>query len=387
MEFLAERRFPAVFALQAVAMMIPMTSTLERYLAGRFLSAILLVLGTNVALILLVDFVEMLRRTGDLEGASLARVFGLVLLRLPTFTETLFPFAVLFGTMAALLRLSQKLELVVVRAAGVSVWQFMRPALIIALSVGAFTTLAYNPLAAATKAYADSIEAEFFGKKNIASPVQSTQSGVWLRQEGSDGQFVMNAATSLERGVDLRRVTIHTFDPDGRFLERIDAGQALLRNGYWELFDCQLIRVDEEPETFATYLVATNLTKDQVIESLASVETVSFYDLPQYIALSEQAGLPALRLRLQYQTLLARPWLMSAMALIAATVSLRLFRLGNILPMILGGVSAGFLLYVALEVARQLGSSGVIADVWAAWTPVVVATLCGLTVLLHQEDG
>ncbi len=76
-----------------------------------------------------------------------------------------------------------------------------------------------------------------------------------------------------------------------------------------------------------------------------------------------------------------------AMVLIAATVSLRLFRLGNVLPMILGGVAAGFLLYVALEMAKQLGAAGVVHDVVAAWVPVVVAMLTGLTILLHQEDG
>jgi len=365
---------------------LPFTSTIDRYLALKFLTATLSVFMTCVGLIVLVDFVELLRRTGDAEGASLSRVLTLVFLRLPTFTEFLFPFAVLFGTMAALLRLSQKLELVVVRAAGVSVWQFMAPALTIALLVGAFATLAYNPLAAVTKEMADSIEAQFFGRRG-ASAVQSTAAGTWLRQEGIDGQFVMNAAQTLEQGVDLRQVVLHAFDRAGTFVERIDAAQAVLRAGYWELSDALVTAVGQEPERFTRYHVATNLTPDQVRESIGSVETISFYDLPRYIELSEQAGLPAVRLRLQYQTLLARPWLLMAMALIAATVSLRLFRLGNVLPMILGGVAAGFLLYVALEVARQLGRSGVVSDVWAAWTPVVVAMLTGLTILLHQEDG
>jgi lipopolysaccharide export system permease protein len=364
---------------------IPFTSKLDRYLAGRFLVSILTVFGTCVGLILLVDFVEMLRRTGEVEGATIPRVLGLVILRLPAFTEILFPFAVLFGTMAALLRLSQKLELVVVRAAGVSVWQFMMPAVLIALGIGAFATLAYNPIAAAARELADSIESEFFGRRGSA--VQSTAAGQWLRQEGLDGQFILNARTALDQGLDLRNVVIHAFDRTGNLTERVDAARAVLQSGYWRLEDAALMRVGDEPERYGHYLIATNLTQDQVRESLASVETISFYDLPRYITLSEQAGLPAIRLRLQYQTLLARPWLLTAMALIAATVSLRLFRLGNVLPMILGGVGAGFLLYVAMEIARQLGRSGVVADVWAAWTPVVVAMLTGLTILLHQEDG
>jgi lipopolysaccharide export system permease protein len=367
-------------------MMLPLTRRLDTYLAGRFLGAILVVFLTCVSLILLVDFVEMLRRAGDMEGVTIPRILLLNLLRLPTFTEILFPFAVLFGTMAALLRLSQKMELVVARAAGVSVWQFMLPALAIAMGIGLFSTFAYNPLAAAAKERADRIEAEWFGRRG-AGTVQTTTAGQWLRQDGPDGQFILNAASALEQGLDLRGVSIHTFDRSGRLAERVDAERAVLMDGYWLLTKALVTSLGDEPERYETYLIATNLTREQVSESLSSVETISFYDLPRYIHTTEQAGLPALRLRLQYQTLLARPWLLVAMAMIAATVSLRLFRLGNILPMILYGIAAGFLLYVAMEVARQLGRNGVVSDVVAAWTPVIVAMLTGLTILLHQEDG
>jgi lipopolysaccharide export system permease protein len=365
---------------------LPFAKRIDRYLAGRFLMGMAIVFFTCVGLILLVDFVEMLRRTGDREGASVFRVLWLCLLRLPTFTEILFPFAVLFGTMIALLRLSQKLELVVVRAAGQSVWQFMVPGLLIALGIGLFGTFAYNPMAATAKEMADRIESQFFGARGT-SALQAAGGSVWLRQDGIDGQFILSAGASLEAGLDLRAVSIHIFDRTNAFIERVDAARAELRDGYWRLTDALVMRIGEEPETYGTYLVATHLTPDQVRESLGSVETISFYDLPRYIELSERAGLPATRLRLQYQVLLARPWLLTAMALIAATVSLRLFRLGIVLPLVLGGVTAGFLLYVAMEVARQVGRSGAIGDVWAAWTPVVVASLIGLTVLLHQEDG
>lgn len=368
-------------------MPLPLARTIDRYLAARFLLAIATVFLTCVGLILLVDFVEMMRRTGDVQGATLLRVLGLILLRLPTFTEILFPFAVLFGAMAALLRMSQKLELVVTRAAGMSVWQFILPGLLVSLAIGAFSVLVYNPLAAFTKAQADRVEAEFFGGGGLSAVQHATATGAWLRQDGPDGQFVMGARSVLEHGLELRTVTIHTFNRAGGLAERIDAGRAVLRDGYWELSDVSVVSSGQEPERYEQYVLATNLVRDHVQERLSSVETISFYDLPRYIGLTEQAGLPAARLRLQYQILLARPWLLMAMVLIAATVSLRLFRLGNILPMILGGVAAGFLLYVAMEVARMLGRSGVVDDVWAAWTPVVVAMLTGLTILLHQEDG
>ena len=358
------------------------------YLTERFFTAIMVVFLTCISLILLVDFVELLRRTANVQEATTFRVFELSILRLPAFTEQLFPFAVLFGTMAALLRLSQRLELVVVRAAGFSVWQFLAPALFVAFSLGLFGTFVYNPLAAKARENADRIESLIFGRRGEATDtVQTTSTGAWIRQEGADGQFIMNASSGLEGGTELLNVVIHTFDNKGTFRARLDAERAVLKDGFWELKNALLTSTEGNPERFNVYQLPTNLTAEQVRESFANVQTISFYQLPEYIHLAELAGLPATQLRLQYQTLLARPWLLIGMALIAATVSLRLFRSGNVLPLILGGIGAGFLLYLTLEIAKQFGRSGLIGVVPAAWVPVVVAMLTGLTILLHQEDG
>ena len=103
--------------------------TLGRYLSGRFLETILVVFAAISGLSFLIDFVEMLRRAGDVPGAGTAVVAWLSFLRVPSVSEQILPFAVLFGTMAAFVNLSRKLELVVARASGVSVWGFLVPPL------------------------------------------------------------------------------------------------------------------------------------------------------------------------------------------------------------------------------------------------------------------
>ena len=94
--------------------------TLGRYLSTQFLRTILMVFGTVFALVYTLDFVELMRRAGDAEGATSALMAQLALYRTPAVAEQIFPFAVLFGSMAALLQLSRRLELVVARAAGIS---------------------------------------------------------------------------------------------------------------------------------------------------------------------------------------------------------------------------------------------------------------------------
>jgi lipopolysaccharide export system permease protein len=89
----------------------------------------------------------------------------------------------------------------------------------------------------------------------------------------------------------------------------------------------------------------------------------------------------------QFYSLLSLPLFLVAMVLIAASVTLRFVRFGQLGRLILGGILAGFLLYTATRVVTSLGSNGIMPPIVAAWSPAIVAILFGTTILLHQEDG
>ena len=76
------------------------------------------------------------------------------------------------------------------------------------------------------------------------------------------------------------------------------------------------------------YRIDTELTLDRIQESFASPETMSFWDLPEFIETLEAAGFSARKHRLHWHSILAGPLLLCAMVLIAATFSLRLTRRG-----------------------------------------------------------
>ncbi len=55
------------------------------------------------------------------------------------------------GSIGALLSLNRKSELNVMRAGGMSVWQFLRPGLIVAAVLGIAAVALFNPLAATAR--------------------------------------------------------------------------------------------------------------------------------------------------------------------------------------------------------------------------------------------
>lgn len=359
---------------------------LGRYFARRFLAAVALVFLTCVGLIALLDFFELSRRYSDRPEVSFADVSYLVAFRLPAFTEQVLPFAVLFGAMGAFLTLSRRLELVIARGAGMSVWQFTGSAMLFASALGVIAVVAYNPVSASLKEQANRYEAAL-AERRAAPPVKASQSALWIRQQSVDGQAIVQAESSADKGQSLAGVIIYAFDRDGRFSERIEAQSARLEQGTWRLSNARIYVKESEPQQFETYLFSTNLTADQVRGNLASADSLSFWELPAAIEITERAGLKAERYRLQYQVLLARPLLLVAMVMIAAVFSLRIFRLGGVGRMIMGGVAAGFLLYVAAKLTEELGEGGIVHPVIAGWSPAVFGTLMGCLVLLHQEDG
>ena len=154
-----------------------LTNTLGRYFAGRFVIAALGVFASIFLLLVLVDYIEMVRKTSGLASASAIMVAETSLFRVPQLLEKLTPFCMLIGAMTCYLALSRRLELVVARAAGVSAWQFISPALGSALLIGVIATVAYNPMSANLRELSKRMEAELFGSAPAAASRTPPASG------------------------------------------------------------------------------------------------------------------------------------------------------------------------------------------------------------------
>src|SRR5438094_954056 len=212
-------------------------------------------------------------------------------------------------------------------------------------------------------------------------------SGFWLNQINSDGQSIINAARSEQQGVRLTGLTVFRFDTDLQFKERIEAREASLEEGRWAFKSVRRYSLDKPPVDQDNYYLSTTLTPAQVRNSFSTPETVSFWQLPGYIRSSESSGFATAGYRLQYHKLIAQPFLLAAMVMLAASVSLRFFRMGGVQKMVLSGVGAGFLLYVLSKVTEDLSKAELMHPIAAAWLPVCVGGLTGFLALLYQEDG
>jgi lipopolysaccharide export system permease protein len=358
--------------------------TLWRYFGFRFLNAVVAVFLGVLVLVAMVDYIELLRRSSERDVSALF-VAQVTLYRLPFLTERILPFSVLTGAMFCYLNLSRRMELVIARAAGMSAWQFVAPALLIAMLIGAAATTLYNPLSAMLREQSTRLEAELFqGGRTF----QDSSSGFWVRQRSDEGySVVLNAQTSRKQGSELDNVTVFRLDEADRFRDRIEAKSATLQAGFWRLEDVRLYSDGAPPVLRDAFNLKTSLTPAQVRESFATPDSLSFWQLSSQVELSEASGLAAAGYRIQYYTLLVQPFYLAAMVLLAAAVSLRLFRFGGVQKMVLFGIGGGFLLYVMSKVTSDMSKAGLMAPLLAAALPAVVGGLTGFIALLYQEEG
>jgi lipopolysaccharide export system permease protein len=360
--------------------------TLFRYIAREFVVWCSGVFVAMLSIVFLLDYIELIRRAGTRPEATLVILFEMALLKQPYMAQQIMPFVILFGTMAAFWRLTRSNELVVTRAAGVSVWQFLAPPLSVGFAVGVLTITVFNPIASVMQASYERLDDRILRNNN--DQLTLTRTGLWLRQSDADGHHaIVHADRYLNDAQTLRGVTMLFLAGDSKLEKRIDASEARLGNGEWLLTDATVWRPAEPLQNFARIEVPTNLTAGKIRDSFAAPETMSFWELPSFIRLLESSGFSALRHRLYFDALLARPLLFAAMVLIAASFSLRMHRRGGTSAMITGGVAAGFTLYFLSDVVFALGLSATIPVSLAAWTPAGVSCLLGASLLLHLEDG
>lgn len=358
---------------------------LSRYISRMYVFNFLVLLGGLLAIVYLFDTVELLRRAAKYNDIPLALVLKMGLLKLPEVGQMVFPFAVLFSGMFTFWKLARRHELVTVRAAGLSAWQFLAPVLGVAILIGILQISVINPLGAVFIRHFESLEDSYLERGT--SLVSLSEQGLWLRQDHEDGQVILHAAKIQMPDWTLDRVIALFFAEDGTFQRRIDADSTLLEPGQWMFRNVVINRPGRRSQESDFVALATSLTAKEIEDSFSAPETIPFWSLPSYIEIMESAGFDSTSLRIHLHTLMARPLFFAAMILLAATVSLRPPRLRGTSVLVVAGVLIGFVVFFMTNFLQALGASGQIPVVLAAWFPPAICSLLGLGAILVLEDG
>ncbi len=364
--------------------------TFSKYLLKQYLSSFFIVASCIGFIITIFDTIEILRKSQD-KHIPIRIIFDLVFLKIPYLMIELLPFIILISTILTFARLTRNSELIVARASGISVWQFLVPALTVSLSVGIFVVTILNPLSAIFLNKLDSITNKYFSNNINVFSVSST--GLWLKQQDANynngGKIVIHALSLEHKSSNLENVTFYAFDTNNELNYRIYAKKASLSDGKW-LIPSGIINYTSENNTTSTienYTIPTTIKIYEVLDSYFPPENISFWNLPSFIKVLNDAGFSAIRHNMYWHKILEIPLLLSAMVLFATIFSLRIPRKGRTGVLISLGLISGFIVKMLNDIIYALGLSRQIPTMLAVWGPVIIIILISCAIILHLEDG
>ncbi len=361
---------------------------LRIYLLACTLLGVLAALAVVSSVIVLVDLVEVSRSLAGRDDIGFPQLLELTLLKSPAIILLLLPFVFLFGSMGAFVTLNRAGELIAMRAAGVSAWQFILTPAAAAFLIGLLSIGLLNPLSATLNARFEERRAAL---RNDGLPGSTGE--IWLRQGDGVSQMVIHAASKdlVGGAIHLRGVSIFiqsVGEAGGlEFTRRIDADEALLMPGYWRLTRAREARAGSESIRSEVLLLPSTMDRRSAMEKFVTPGAVAFWDLPATIKSAELAGYSPAAYQLRLQQLSATPLLLAAMTMLAATFCLRLWRLGDLAGLAGLGVALGFAFFFLNQFCGALGLTDIIPVMLAAWAPPLLAFLSAVTLLFYTEDG
>ena len=366
-----------------------MSRLLSRYIFKQFALIFFATLFVLTATVMLFDVIELLRNASKREGIAFGDIMVLAVLKSPQMIHIILPFVSLIAGLLFLFKFDRSSELIVMRAVGLSAWNFIGPVVLFITAIGIFDITLFNPVAAMTARRYERME-ERIGLTN-STPFTWSSEGLWLRDVRDNEVLVIRASRVRQenQNVLLDNVSVFELDDDNVFLRQNEAAIGTLKNGILALHNAFVM--DPKRESGAVHqqvLFETDLSLERILEKFDEPQTMSFWRFPRFIRFLKESGFSSALHEMYWHELLAFPSILIAMILISAVFALPpCNRQGHALVRVLAALLCGFTLYFMTRATNVLGQSQSLPMILAAWGPALVAIPLCLSALLHLEDG
>jgi lipopolysaccharide export system permease protein len=354
------------------------------YVLRKFFKGFVLIFIALSLIIILSNFMELVKLSYG-KNLSFSLLGKLTLLKYPYTINKTTAFMVFLSCMYCLSQLTKSSELIVARSFGISIWQILLPLICGALLLGAIFVAAINPIASFLLAKQEKILHKYI--KNAENIITVYHHGIWLKEKSAKESIIIHADYAYGKDVILHGVDFFILNQENHFIKRLKANSAKLTNNYWTLNKVNVLTKDDAAVFYPSYKIPTTLVITRLQDNFASPETISFWQLPEFIKTIKASGFPANKHTLYYYSLVIYPFFLCAMVLISARFSLTNPRNSNSSLMIIGGVIFGFIIYFFNSYVITLSSSGRMPIIIAAVSPTIIAMLIGILLVLYSDDG
>lgn len=344
---------------------------LTRYLVSHIIGFSAIVALVLVAIYTFISFVADIDQTQG--GFGIGQLLIYSALMMPSGLYLLMPIVALLGTLLGLGALAAQNEITAMRAAGMTIVQLGRAALVAGILLGAVEMLLGDVLGPMGTASARSLRAEAGNDGNV--PL--TTRPIWLR----DGNAVVHIGQLIAEDR-VRDISVFELDEAMRLRTVLHAEDGHFADGHWQLRGVDRSRLSDSEvsaDRIEQLALTGHLSPDVLRLFVLEANSLTTAGLRQLIGYLDDNGLDARSYRLSLWRKLVAPVTVIAMMLLAVPFVLGSQRGGGAGQRLLIGILVGLVFYVVNEVTASTGQLFGWHPLMAAGLPT--AALMGLALL------
>lgn len=363
-------------------------SILGRYTIRQLLGSFFTVLFAVLGIILMFDSIEALRQTAGHEDVTVWFIIQFAVTRITKTVELVLPFVMMIAAMITFWRLSKSNEFVIIRAAGVSMFGFLKPLMIATFVLGILNVTLFNPLAAKMFEWHEILDYRLETRNPNA--VLFSSKGLWIREAVGDDKILLVQAKSLVQKNEqlwMKDVSITELDKNSQINKVYEAFFGTLDGNVLQLKDVKVLVGGQAIEYMNEYSYNTSIDLQRIKENFIEPNAISFWQLPDTISFYEKAGFSAKKHWMRFLSILISPFLLVGMVMIAAIFMLQNTQRGSgILLRVVLSIVTGFVVYFSSQVVYAFGVNGYIPVWLSVSAPTLIILLTSSSLLISADE-
>lgn len=356
--------------------------SLASYVMRLYLSRFLLILAILVTILQSLDLLNRSDNITDVTGTTDA-LFQYVQWRFPQIISQFIPFAALLAALFSFYSLANNSEVVIMRAAGLAPGQVVAPMVVGSLIIAGVHFGLHDILTVPSGA-----KLKYWEESGYTATLETASDGrsnLWL----VDDRQVLEAATARRVGTDqaiLNNVYIYVRGDNGLTAESMAADFAHYNGGVWSLHNVRRFDLTAHTLTRTELLPWTfNLPIEQIFARTERPDLVQIGALSEAIKTLKAAGAETFTLETSWHHRLAMALSSAMMPLMAVFVGFGMPRGGGRIGRVVIGMAVGFSYFVFDNYLVAMGQMGVVPPQMAAYGPLALFFLAGLSFLIRQD--
>lgn len=356
---------------------------LFRYLLREYGKIFTMCFSGLMTIYLVIDFFEKVRRFLRYD-ANWLDVLTYFLLKTPAISFQIAPLAILMATLLTFGLLSRGHEITAMRSCGISLPWITAPFIIFAAGISLVLLLFSSTVIPLAASKSEEIRTTRIEKKPPAAAIKLQQP--WARVGAGDLMQVTSVSVDGER---LSGVRLFQFDRHFQLVEITEADEARYIDSTWTLYQGRHRRFSPEGAVSVTdfdrQAIALRLIPaDFTVWLAGDSEMMTFHDIRGYARRRYQQGSQTARLKTDYYSRIAFPFVTVIMVLVGIALSLRRSgtRGGSMAMGIGQALAVGFCYWTTHSIAIALGRGGVLTPLIAGWMANMLFLSFGLYLML-----